>query len=319
MRASRLLSILLILQLRGRQTAQALADEFEVSVRTIYRDIDHLSAAGVPVYADRGRNGGFDLLDGYRTRLTGFTSSEAESLFLAGLPGAAQDLGFSEALIGAKLKLLAALPPESRESAERVGARFHLDPVGWYRSSEAADLLPAVADAVWTARKIAVRYERWDGEVERVLEPLGLVMKAGVWYLVAAVAGTPRTYRLANIKSLAPGEPFERNKAFDLAAYWAEQRDRFEEGLIQGEATLRVTSHGLNQLATLSAAVGEAARASAEPTDADGWRRVVIPIETVENAATQLFRLGPDVEVLAPPDLRAAMTERARTLAALYA
>lgn len=319
MRASRLLSILLILQLRGRQTAQALADEFEVSVRTIYRDIDHLSAAGVPVYADRGRNGGFDLLDGYRTKLTGFTSSEAESLFLAGLPGAAQDLGFSEALIGAKLKLLAALPPESRESAERVGARFHLDPVGWYRSSEAADLLPAVADAVWTARKIAVRYERWEGEVERVLEPLGLVMKAGVWYLVAAVAGRPRIYRLSNIKSLAPGEPFERIKAFDLAAYWAEQRDRFEEGLIQGEATLRVTSQGLDQLATLSAAVGEAARASAEPTHADGWRRVVIPIETVKNAATQLFKLGPDVEVLAPPDLRAAMTERARTLAALYA
>jgi len=319
MRASRLLSILLILQLRGRQTAQALADEFEVSVRTIYRDIDHLSAAGVPVYADRGRNGGFDLLDGYRTKLTGLTASEAESLFLAGLPGAAQDLGFSEALIGAKLKLLAALPPESRESAERIGARFHLDPVGWYRSSETADLLPAVADSVWTARRIAVRYERWDGEVERVLEPLGLVMKAGVWYLVAAVAGAPRTYRLSNIRALAPGETFERIEGFDLAAYWTEQRDRFEEGLIQGEATLRVTRRGLDQLATLSAAVGDAARSSAESPGADGRMRVVIPIETVENATTQLFRLGPEVEVLTPPELRAAMAERAQALAGLYA
>ena len=319
MRASRLLSILLILQLRGRRTAQALADEFEVSVRTIYRDIDHLSAAGVPVYADRGRNGGFDLLDGYKTKLTGFTSSEAESLFLAGLPGAAQDLGFSEALIGAKLKLLAALPPESRESAERVGTRFHLDPVGWYRSSEAADLLPAVADSVWTARKIAVRYERWDGEVERVLEPLGLVMKAGVWYLVASVAGRPRTYRLSNIKALTPGEPFERIKAFDLAAYWTQQRDRFEEGLFQGEATLCVTARGLDQLATLSAAVGEAAKASAAAPDAEGRMQVVIPIETVENAMTQLFRLGPEIEVLSPPELRIAMAERAQALAALYA
>ncbi|WP_309646570.1 YafY family protein [Phenylobacterium sp.] len=319
MRASRLLSILLILQLRGRQTAQTLADEFEVSVRTIYRDIDHLSAAGVPVYADRGRNGGFDLLDGYKTKLTGFTSSEAESLFLAGLPGAAQDLGFSEALIGAKLKLLAALPPESRESAERVGTRFHLDPVGWYRSSEAADLLPAVADAVWTARKIAVRYERWDGEVERVLEPLGLVMKAGVWYLVASVAGTPRTYRLSNIKSLTPGEPFDRIKAFDLAAYWTQQRDRFEEGLVQGEATLRVTPKGLERLAVLSAAVGDAAKASAGAPDAEGRMQVVIPIETVENAMTQLFRLGPEIEVLSPPELRTAMAVRARALAALYA
>lgn len=319
MRASRLLSILLILQLRGRQTAQSLADEFEVSVRTIYRDIDHLSAAGVPVYADRGRNGGFDLLDGYKTKLTGLTSSEAESLFLAGLPGAAQDLGFSEALIGAKLKLLAALPPQSRESAERIGARFHLDPVGWYRSSEAADLLPAVADAVWTARRIAVRYERWDGEIERVLEPLGLVMKAGVWYLIAAVAGKPRTYRLSNIKTLTPGEPFERIKAFDLAGYWTQQRDRFEGGLFQGEATLRVTAGGLKDLSLLSDTVSEAARASAGPPDADDRVTVTIPIETVENATAQLFRLGPEVEVLTPPDLRAAMAERARAVAGLYA
>ncbi|MDP3854004.1 YafY family protein [Phenylobacterium sp.] len=319
MRASRLLSILLILQLRGRQTAQSLADEFEVSVRTIYRDIDHLSAAGVPVYADRGRNGGFDLLDGYKTKLTGLTSSEAESLFLAGLPGAAQDLGFSEALIGAKLKLLAALPPQSREGAERIGARFHLDPVGWYRSSEAADLLPQVADAVWTARRIAVRYERWDGEIERVLAPLGLVMKAGVWYLVATVAGKPRTYRLSNIKALTAGEPFERIKAFDLAAYWTQQRDRFEEGLFQGQATLRVTARGLKNLGLLSDAVAEAARASAGPPDADDRVTVTIPIETVENAAVQLFRLGPEVEVLTPPEFRAAIAERARAVAGLYA
>ena len=118
---------------------------------------------------------------------------------------------------------------------------------------------------------------------------------------------------------MAPGEPFERSKAFDLAAYWTEQRDRFEEGLIQGEATLRVTAKGLDQLATLSAAVGDVAKASAEAPDVDGRRRVAIPIETVENATAQLFKLGPDVEVLAPPDLRAAMADRARTLAALQA
>jgi predicted DNA-binding transcriptional regulator YafY len=318
MRASRLLSILLILQLRGRQTAEALAAEFEVSVRTIYRDIDHLSAAGVPVYADRGRNGGFDLLDGYRTRLTGLTAPEAESLFLAGLPGAAEDLGFSEALIGAKLKLLAAMPEESRAGAERIGARFHLDPVGWYRASETLDLLPAVADAVWNSRRIAVRYESWNDTVDRLLEPLGLVMKAGVWYLIAAVAGATRTYRLTNIKSLMPGEPFERPKAFDLAAYWTAQRDRFEESLVQGQASLRVTTRGLERLSLLSAATVQAAKASASTPDAQGRITVAIPMESIDHTATDLLRLGPEVEVLAPPDLRARMADLSRMTAALY-
>src|SRR5256885_7539794 len=128
MRASRLLSILLLLQTRGRMTAQALADEFEVSVRTLYRDIDQLSAAGIPVYADRGRSGGFQLMDGYRTKLTGLTRSEAEVLFLSGLPGPAAQLGLSDLLSAARLKLLAALPPGMQPDAERIAQRFHLDP-----------------------------------------------------------------------------------------------------------------------------------------------------------------------------------------------
>src|ERR1700742_1025470 len=152
MQASRLLSILLLLQSRGRMTAQALAREFEVSVRPIYRDVDQLSAAGVPVYADRGRAGGFQLLDGYRTKLTGLTPSEAEALFLSGLPGPAADLGLGDAMAQAQLKLLAALP--GREGAGHVAARFHLDPVGWFRGAERTDLLPALAEAVWTARRI---------------------------------------------------------------------------------------------------------------------------------------------------------------------
>ncbi len=317
MRASRLLSILLLLQVRGRMTADALAKEFEVSIRTIYRDIDHLSAAGVPVYADRGPGGGFDLLDGYRTKLTGLTASEAESLFLAGLPGAAEDLGFSEALIGAKLKLLAAMPEASREGAERVGNRFHLDPVGWYRASERADLLPSVADAVWTARRLHIRYESWNDVVDRQIEPLGLVMKAGIWYVIAAVGGTPRTYRLSNILALEPGETFERPKTFDLAAYWAEQRDRFEAGLIQGEATLVVTARGLKSLAELGPAAGAATNQI--PPPGPGERiTVTVPMETVGNTAPILLKWGVDVEVLAPPELRARMGELSGALARLY-
>jgi predicted DNA-binding transcriptional regulator YafY len=312
MRASRLLQILLLLQTRGRMTAEALAEEFEVSVRTVYRDIDQLSAAGVPVYADRGRNGGFALLDGYRTRLTGLDAAEAESLFLAGLPGAAEDLGFSEALIGARLKLLAALPPQSRESAERIGSRFHLDPVGWYRSSEAADLLPTVAQAVWTARRIRVRYESWNDTVDRDLAPLGLVMKAGVWYLVAAVGDAPRTYRLSNILSLEPGESFDRPPGFELSSYWAQQSARFEESLIQGEARLRASARGLKRLAELGSAQARAARA------ATAGEEFAVPIESLEHAAADLLRCGAEVEVLSPPELRARMADQARALSAIY-
>src|SRR5258706_13910733 len=145
MRASRLLSILLLLQARGRMTAEALASEFEVSVRTIYRDVDQLSAADVPIYADRGPSGGFQLLDGYRTKLTGLSPAEAETLSLAGLPGPAAQLGLADVLTAAQLKLSAALPERARANAGRVGARLPLNPVDGFRMAEAPKLLPTPA------------------------------------------------------------------------------------------------------------------------------------------------------------------------------
>ena len=214
MRASRLLSILLLLQARGRMTAEALASEFEVSVRTIYRDVDQLSAADVPIYADRGPSGGFQLLDGYRTKLTGLSPAEPETLSLAGLPGPAAQLGLADVLTAAQLKLSAALPERARANAGRVAARFHLDPVGWFRSADDAKLLPTIANAVWNEKCLDVRYRRPEGAVERQLQPLGLVLKAGVWYLVAQVGDQPRTYRVSNIIDLAvTEESFERAAA----------------------------------------------------------------------------------------------------------
>src|SRR5215470_2164491 len=180
MRASRLLSLLILLQMRGRMSAEALAAEFEVSVRTIYRDMDQLSAAGVPVYAERGRNGGFALLDGYRTRLTGFTPAEAEALLLAGVGPAAADLGIGAEAAAAQLKLLASLPPDSGASAQRVASRFHLDPINWYSRAESIDILPALASAVWTEKRVRIRYESWTDLVTREVDPLGLVLKAGI-------------------------------------------------------------------------------------------------------------------------------------------
>src|SRR6478609_3937547 len=221
MRASRLLSILLMLQTRGRLTADQLAATFEVSVRTVYRDIEQLSAAGVPVYADRGPGGGFQLLDGFRTKLTGLTEHEAESLFLSGLPGPATQLGLADQLLSAQLKLTAALPERSRAGAQKIPQRFHLDPVDWFRSPDHARLLPALADAVWTETAIEISYRRPASTVTRRLSPLGLVLKAGTWYVVAEAAGLLRTYRVSNILALAATEDrFTRPKDFDLVRFW---------------------------------------------------------------------------------------------------
>jgi len=320
MRASRLLSLLMLLQSRGRVSAQALAEALEVSVRTIHRDIDELSAAGVPVWADRGRLGGFQLQPGWRTRVDGLTAPEAQAMFLGGLPGPAAELGLGEAMASAQLKLLAALPDGWREDARRVSARFHLDPIDWYRGPSATDHLSAIAQAVWSERRVAMRYESWKGEVSRRVDPLGLVLKAGIWYLAAQVGNGVRTYRLSNILDLAvTGEPFDRPADFDLAAWWQASTQRFEKELAVDTAQLRVSASGMKALRDLGAAVAQAAEASASAPDESGWRRVTIPIESIPHAAAQVLRLGAQAEVLKPAALRRALLERVSAVAALYA
>jgi predicted DNA-binding transcriptional regulator YafY len=319
MRASRLLSLLMLLQSRGRVSAQALAEALEVSVRTIHRDVDELSAAGVPIWADRGRLGGFQLQPGWRTRVDGLTAPEAQAMFLGGLPGPAAELGLGEAMASAQLKLLAALPDGWREDARRVSARFHLDPIDWYRGPSATDHLPAIARAVWSERRVAMRYESWKGEVSRRVDPLGLVLKAGIWYLAAQVGGGVRTYRLSNILDLeVTGEAFERPPDFHLAAWWMASTKRFEKELAVDTAQLRVSAPGLKQLRDLGAALAQAAEASASEPDEAGWRRVTIPIESIAHAAAQVLRLGAQAEVLKPAALRRALLERVEAVAALY-
>jgi predicted DNA-binding transcriptional regulator YafY len=322
MRASRLLSLLMLLQSRGHASAQALAEALEVSVRTIHRDIDELSAAGVPVWADRGRLGGFQLQPGWRTRVDGLTAPEAQAMFLGGLPGPAAELGLGEAMASAQLKLLAALPDGWREDARRVSARFHLDPIDWYRGPSATDHLPAIAQAVWSERRVAMRYESWKGEVSRRVDPLGLVLKAGIWYLAAQVANDKRgvrTYRLSNILDLTlTDESFARPAHFDLAAWWQASTKRFEKELAVDTAQLRVSAPGMKALRDLGAAVAQAAETSASTPDESGWRRVTIPIESIPHAAAQVLRLGAQAEVLEPAALRRALLERVSAVAALY-
>ncbi len=319
MRASRLLSILMLLQTRGRLSAQALSEALEVSVRTVHRDVDELSASGVPIWADRGRLGGFQLQPGWRTRVDGLTAPEAQAMFLGGLPGPAAQLGLGGAMASAQLKLLAALPEGWREDARRVGARFHLDPVDWYREQSATDHLPAIAQAVWGARRVEMRYESWRGEVSRRVDPLGLVLKAGNWYLAARVGNGVRTYRLSSILALTVGEePFERPADFDLAAWWKVSTQRFERALVVGHAVVRVSPEGLRLLRELGAAQAGAAAAAGAPDDA-GWRRVRLPIESTAQAAQQVLRLGVQAEVLRPVALRRAVAAQASAIAALHA
>ena len=319
MRASRLLSLLMLLQSRGRVSAQVLAEALEVSVRTIHRDVDELSASGVPIWADRGRLGGFQLQPGWRTRVDGLTAPEAQAMFLGGLPGPAAELGLGEAMASAQLKLLAALPDGWREDARRVSARFHLDPIDWYRGPSATDHLPAIAQAVWGERRVAMRYESWKGEVSRRVDPLGLVLKAGIWYLAAQVGAGVRTYRLSNILALAvTDETFERPAGFDLAAWWLASTKRFEKELAVATAQLRVSPSGLKALRDLGEALAQAAGASASEPDESGWRRVTIPIESIPHAAAQVLRLGAQAEVLEPAALRRELLQRVEAVAALY-
>jgi predicted DNA-binding transcriptional regulator YafY len=313
MLASRLLSILMLLQTRGRMSATELARQFEVSVRTIYRDIDQLSAAGVPVFADRGRSGGFQLLDGYRTKLTGLTQSEAEALFLAGLPGPAAELGLAEILATAQLKLMAALPAHVQPQADRIGARFHLDPTRWFRGSDPLPSLQVVARAVWCGHFLNVCYRR-AGQMETrrlKLGPLGLVLKGGVWYLVAQNGKSIRTYRAANIHDVQiSDENFVRPAKFDLAGYWQKSSRDYEAGVYREHADVRLSQDGLARLDLLGPYVTEAAARTARKPDRQGWVRCTVPIESIDYGVRELMRLGEDVEVIGPPALRARMAAK---------
>lgn len=298
----------MLLQTRGRMTAEKLAAKFEVSVRTLYRDIDALSAAGVPVYADRGPGGGFALLDGYRTRLTGLTDQEAHTLILAGLPGPAAQLGLGQAMADAQLKVLAALPEGPGAAAMRAQARIHLDPVGWFRQADGGDWLTVLADGLWRDRRVAVTYGP-RRPVALMLEPLGLVLKAGAWYLVARSKGEVRTYRASQVTAAeVTDEGFERPSDFELAAHWTRAQADYAESLKQGVARLKVTPDALYALRRDGVKITEI-----------GPGIIETPMERPDWTARELLKLGTGVEVLEPPALRAQMATLAGEIAALYA
>ncbi|MFE0439759.1 helix-turn-helix transcriptional regulator [Streptomyces nigra] len=324
MRAARLIKMVLLLQSRPSMTAGELARELEVSERTVTRDAQALSEAGVPVYAERGRAGGYRLVGGYRTRLTGLARGEAEALFLSGVPGALREMGLEDAASAARLKVSAALLPSLRDASRTAAQRFHLDAPNWFTEPAPPELLPAVADAVWDDRRIVARYRRrGDEEVERELEPYGLVLKAGVWYLCARVPGdgAHRVYRIDRFLAVEAGDGrFERDESFDLPGFWAERAEQFARSILRTEVVLRVSPEGARALrfAVGTPVARETLEAAGAP-DGDGWVTATVPVESEEVAHGQLAALGPEVEVLAPRSLRERFAADAIRLAALYA
>jgi predicted DNA-binding transcriptional regulator YafY len=303
MRATRLVSLLLLLQMRGQLTAQELASHFEVSVRTIHRDVESLGAAGVPVEAVRGPAGGYRLAGGYRTKLTGLTAAEAEALFVA--PAPAAELGLGGVLANARLKVLAALPAELQERASRAERYFHLDARRWFRAEDTVPHLPTLASATWQERRLTARYREGRRVVRRTLDPLGLVLKAGAWYLVARRSAGMRVYRVSRFVSVRiRDDGFERPDDFDLAAFWEEWSRMFEASRPRVSVTLRASELAVRHL----------------PQDLQRGDGVyTVGFESLEEAFRELLKFGPDAEVVDPPELRARVAAAANEVADLYA
>jgi predicted DNA-binding transcriptional regulator YafY len=317
-RASRLLALLITLQVEGRASARELAERFEVSKRTIYRDVDELSAAGVPIYAELGVNGGFAMADGWSSPLTGMTSAEIEASVFAALPGPAADLGLGVTATAARLKLMAATSPEATHAPLRIAERFHFDATPWHRRATApAPELRTVAQAVWESRRLRIHYESWSKTASRIVEPVGLVLKAGTWYFVCLRNGRAAIFKVDNVRdaTLLP-ERFNRPAHFILAAAWADSVASFETALHAGRATLRVEPGALARIDRLGATIAEPIRAA--HADSEGVREATVPIETIGHAAGLLLGFGADIEVLEPAELRTELARRASLVQALY-
>ncbi|MEV0645330.1 YafY family protein [Phytomonospora sp. NPDC050363] len=319
MKAGRLVALLLTLQTERGATAARLAEALEVSVRTIYRDVTALQSAGVPLWTEPGPTGGIRLLDGWRTRLDGLTADEAASLFAGTAPAVLDGLGLGTVAVAAQAKVLATLPPELRDRAGRLRERFHLDAPAWFAAPDEAPHLAAVADAVWEQRRLDVGYRRGEDVIRRVLDPLGLVLKAGVWYLaMRSEKGRVLTYRASRVTDVADtGERFERPGGFDLAAWWATSQAQFDEVMQPQPVRVRLSPRAVSRF---DAAVGPltARRALAEcgPPDGEGWVEVEVGLESVAIAVHQLTCLGGEVEVLAPPEVRAGLAAVGAAMAA---
>jgi predicted DNA-binding transcriptional regulator YafY len=273
----------------------------------------------VPVFAERGRNGGFELLKGYRTDLTGLDSQEADAVALMGMAQAAEHLGFADSAAAARRKVLASVPARANSLAHRIASRFHLDSTPWYSRATPPPLLRELARAVWSDRQVKVTYESWKDVVKRTLSPLGLVMKAGTWYFAAAGEREPRIYRVSAIRKLTLTDtPAKRPREFDLARFWNEAARNFEQQLRSETARVRLSPKGAALLRDWNPAAADALDAQAPVPAADGWVEADIPVEKVPHAVREVLRIGAEIEVVGPAEFRAAVAAEAEKLARMH-
>lgn len=320
MRADRLVALVLLLRRRGQLTAAELAEELEVSTRTVLRDIEALSTAGVPVYAERGRHGGFALLPGFRTELTGLNHDEALALLVAGSRRGAQVFGLGSALASAMLKVVDALPESYRATADEVAGRLLIDPETDLLARRLVDdevpetVVAEVRRAVFTGHKLRIHYAAVNQEPEwRTVDPIGLVTVRDQVYLLATKDGADRTYRLSRVLAAEQlPEPAQRDSRVDLDRAWQERSTRFRAGGDQVTVVARIQPARREEL------VGTALAVSAEAVDADGRLRLEVNFQDRRHAEWALWQLATDAEVLDPPWLRARLRDRAAALVSCY-
>ncbi len=305
------MALLMLCRSRERWTAAELADELEVSVRTIYRDIAALQATGVPLWTETGPGGGIRILPGWSSRVEALTGDEAAALALSGVPSAASELGLGAVALSAQLKVRAALPPELAARATRIEQRLHLDLPGWFHRPDPTEHLADVAGAVWSGNRLDLTYLRSDRTVRRRVDPLGLVLKAGTWYLVASHRGSIRTYRVGRIAACSVrDEPADRPASFDLASWWAGSSEEFGRSVLRAACRLRLSPAAQRRLRDVTdPSAAQRALAAADEADPHGWRTVELEIESDDVASSQLIALGAGVEVLAPDSLRTRLHE----------
>jgi len=311
--------MLLLLQARGsgvRVTAAELAGRLEVSPRTIYRDAEALSAAGVPIYTERGRGGGIRLLPNYRTDVTGLTRDETRALFVLTTGGAQENLGLGTAARSAILKVMRAVPEPFRPAATATSQRILVDAAGWMRAPDPVRHLGALQAAVFTDRRLRLRY-RGSGQgsaSERVVDPYGLVCKAGTWYLVADSGGEPRLFRVSRVVSAVADEaPVQRRNGVDLAGLWASLRREVEDRPAPLEVLVRVRREWLDMFGRICAAN----LTGPLPTATGEWTQVRLRFAAVKAART-LLSFGANAEVISPPEVRADLAAVAAEVVECY-
>ncbi|SDE96673.1 Predicted DNA-binding transcriptional regulator YafY, contains an HTH and WYL domains [Fontibacillus panacisegetis] len=314
MRADRLLSILLLLQNNRKMSSRQLAEKLEVSERTIFRDIESLCSAGIPIHAERGSQGGWVLAESYRTNLTGMSEHEISSLLISNYSSLLDDLGIQKHFDSAYQKLLSSTPDVIRRDADITRQRIHIDGVGWHKSEEAFPWLSTVQEAVWSGQKLEVVYKKDDAAVTRIVHPLGLVAKRNVWYMVAESEGNPRTYRISRIiEARLLNETFERPDHFNLAQFWEQSTLEFKSNLPKYPARVRLTEARLIRLKQ-----ERYVKILHTKQDSPGFVVADLEFHTLESAGEILLSCGRDAQVLTPFELREHIIAEAAAICSLY-